>query len=57
MHIPTPFIDPPDVTGAIGCLIHPGRPRAIVRFTAEMLGTEFMAAYPWSDQHGWAACN
>jgi DNA-binding CsgD family transcriptional regulator len=25
--------------------------------TAEMLGTEFMAAYPWSDQHGWTACN
>lgn len=57
MHIPTPFIDPPDVAAAVGCLIHPGRPRAVVRFTAEMLGTEFMAAYPWSDRHGWTACN
>jgi hypothetical protein len=38
MHVHTPFIDPPDVAGAIGRLIHPGRPRAVVRFTAEMLG-------------------
>src|SRR5215208_5876972 len=33
------------------------RPRAVVRFTAEMLGTDFMAAYPWSREHGWAATN
>ena len=57
MYVPAPFIDPPDVAAAIGRLIHPGRSRAVVRFTAEMLGTEFMAAYPWSDQHGWTACN
>ena len=57
MHAPPPFIDPPDVTGAIGRLIHPGRPRAVVRFTAQMLGNQFMSAYPWSAQHGWSACN
>jgi hypothetical protein len=53
----TTLIDSPDVADAIGHLHHPGRSRAVVRFTAEMLGTEFMAAYPWSAQHGWTACN
>jgi len=48
---------PPDVRAAIGRLLYPGRPRAVVRFTAEMLGTELMAAYPWSREHGWAATN
>ena len=39
------LIDPPDVTGASASATgRSGR----VRFTAEMLGTEFMAAYPWS---------
>lgn len=57
MRVPTPLIDPPDVAGAISRRIHPGCPRAVVRFTAEMLGTQFMAAYPWSDRHGWTACN
>ena len=57
MHVPTSLIDPPDVAGALGRLTHPGHPRAVVRFTAEMLGTEFMAAYPWSAEHGWSACN
>jgi hypothetical protein len=57
MHAPAPIIDPPDVGGAIAGLIYPGRPRAVVRFSAEMLGTALMAAYPWSDQHGWTACN
>jgi hypothetical protein len=52
-----PFIDPPDVAGAIARLIHPDRPRAVVRYTAEMLGSEFMAAYPWCDRNGWTACN
>jgi hypothetical protein len=48
---------PPDVPAAIGRLLYPSRPGAVVRFTAEMLGTEFMAAYPWSHKHGWAATN
>jgi hypothetical protein len=52
-----PFIDPPDVAGAIARLVHPDRPRAVVRYSAEMLGNEFMAAYPWNDRHGWTACN
>jgi hypothetical protein len=57
MHVFISSIDPPDVAGAVARLIYPGRPRAVVRFTAEMLGTEFMSAYPWSDLHGWTACN
>ena len=52
-----PSIDPPDVAGTLGRLRHPGRPQAVVRLTAEMLGTQFMTAYPWSGQHGWSACN
>jgi hypothetical protein len=51
------LIDPPDVAAALGALTHPGRPGAVIRFTAEMLGTAFMAAYPWTAAHGWAACN
>lgn len=50
-----PVIQPPDLPAVIGRLVHPGRPGAVVRFTAEMLGTEFMAAYPWSREHGWSA--
>jgi hypothetical protein len=57
MHVAASFIDPPDVAGAIARRVHPSRPRAIVRYTAEMLGTDFMAAYPWSARHGWNACN
>jgi hypothetical protein len=48
---------PPDVPALIGRLRYPGRPGTVVRFTAEMLGTEFMAAYPWSREHGWVATN
>ena len=48
---------PPDIPAAIGRLCYPIRPSAVVRFTAEMLGTDFMAAYPWSREHGWAATN
>ena len=47
----------PDVPAAIGRLLYPSRPGAVMRVTAEMLGTEFMAAYPWSHKHGWAAMN
>jgi hypothetical protein len=50
-------IEPPDLTGAIGRRVHPGRPGAVVRFSAEMLGTSLMAAYPWSREHGWSAAN
>ena len=42
---------------AIARLRYPDRKGAVVRFTAEMLGTEFMAAYPWTREHGWAATN
>jgi hypothetical protein len=48
---------PPDVPAAIGCLLYPSRPGTVVRFTAEMLGTELMAAYPRSREHGWTATN
>jgi hypothetical protein len=48
---------PPDVPAAIGRVLYPGRSGTVVRFTAEMLGTEFMAACPWSSEHGWAAAN
>jgi hypothetical protein len=57
MYARTPFIDPPDVAGAVGRRFHPGPPGVVVRLTADMLGTQFMAAYPWSEQHGWTACN
>jgi hypothetical protein len=48
---------PPDVPGAVGRLVYPARPGAVVRLTVDMLGTAFMAAYPWSREHGWAATN
>jgi hypothetical protein len=54
---PTPVVEPPDVPAAIGRLVYPGRPGAVVRLAAGMLGTEFMAAYPWSREHGWSASN
>jgi len=50
-------IEPPDLAGAIGRRVHPGRPGAIVRFSAELLGASLMAAYPWSREHGWSAAN
>ncbi len=53
----TPVIEPPDLPAAIGRLVYRGRPGAVVPFTAEMLGTGLMAAYPWSRQHGWTATN
>jgi hypothetical protein len=53
----TQSIEPPDVAGVIGRRLHPTRPGAVVRYTAEILGTEFMAAYPWCRRHGWTACN
>ena len=57
MHLSNLSIEPPDVAEALGRLVHPDHRRPVVRFTAEMLGTAFMAAYPWSDEHGWCACN
>ncbi|MET0686190.1 MAG: hypothetical protein ABW060_12805 [Solirubrobacteraceae bacterium] len=54
---PTPVIAPPDVLAAVGLRVHPGRADTVVRYTAEMLGTAFMAAYPWTPAHGWAASN
>jgi hypothetical protein len=50
-------IEPPDLAGAIGRRVHPGRPGAIVRYSAELLGAGLMAAYPWSREHGWSASN
>jgi hypothetical protein len=52
-----PFVEPPDLAAAIGRLVYPGRPGAIVRFEAQMLGTGLMAAYPWSAEHGWTVRN
>ncbi len=53
----TPVIEPPDMPAAIGRLVYRGRSGAVVPFTAEMLGTGLMAAYPWSREHGWTATN
>jgi hypothetical protein len=53
----TPVIEPPDLPAAVGRLVYPHRHGAVVRFTAEMLGTEVMTAYPWSREHGWTASN
>ena len=55
--MPTNVIEPPDVLAAVGLRVHPGRADAVVRYTAEMLCTAFMAAYPWTPAHGWAAGN
>jgi hypothetical protein len=52
-----PVIEPPDLAAVIGRLVYPGRPGAIVRFEAQMLGTGLMAAYPWSVEHGWTVRN
>jgi hypothetical protein len=54
---PSSGIEPPDLPASIGCLLYPDRPGAVVRFTAEMLGTGLMADYPWSREHGWTASN
>jgi AcrR family transcriptional regulator len=46
--------------GAERRLVSPPLPRppgSVVRFTAEMLGTDLMADYPWSREHGWTASN
>jgi len=48
---------PPDVSTAVSELVYPGRRGAIVRFSGEMLGTEFMVSYPWSAEYGWIARN
>jgi len=52
-----PSVEPPDLAAVIGRLVYPGRPGAIVRFEAQMLGTGLMAAYPWSAEHGWTVRN
>jgi hypothetical protein len=54
---PRRAVEPPDVPAAIGRVVYYGRVGAVVRFTAEMLGTDLMAAYPWSPEHGWTASN
>lgn len=50
-------IEPPDLHAVIGELLYPGHPGAVVRFTEAMVGTDVMANYPWSRNHGWAASN
>jgi hypothetical protein len=55
--VDTPVIEPPDLPAAIGRLVYPCRPGAVVPFTADLLGTGLMAAYPWSREHGWTAAN
>jgi GAF domain-containing protein len=52
-----PAIEPSDLSGVIGRLVYPGRPGAVVRLTAPMVGTDLMAAYPWTREHGWSARN
>jgi hypothetical protein len=53
----TLIIEPPNISAVLGTLVHPEQRGAIVRFNAAMHGTDFMAAYPWSPEHGWSACN
>jgi hypothetical protein len=53
----TPATRPPDVHRGLAHVVYPGRRRAVVPFSVEMLGTELMAAYPWSREHGWSANN
>lgn len=55
--VPQAPLSPPDLPAAVARLTYPGRVGAVVRMTAEMLGTDFMAAYPWSPEHGWSASN
>jgi hypothetical protein len=50
-------IEPPDISAAIGRLVYPGHRGAVVRFSMDMLGSEFMAAYPWSPESGWIVRN
>jgi hypothetical protein len=50
-------VEPPDVHADLGGLLYPGCPGAVVRFTAAMAGTHFMADYPWSPERGWVARN
>jgi hypothetical protein len=53
----TPAIEPPDVPAALATRAYPGTPAAVVRYDVEMSNTAFMAAYPWSAEHGWSANN
>lgn len=55
--LPASAIEAPDVDVVLGGLLYPGCPGAIVRFTAAMAGTHFMADYPWSPERGWVARN
>lgn len=49
--------EPPDLPTEIARVVHPGLPGAVVRLSAEILGTSLMLAYPWSPEHGWSASN
>jgi hypothetical protein len=51
------LIEPPDLHAFIGELLYPGNPGAVVRFSVAMAGTNLMANYPWSREHGWVASN
>jgi hypothetical protein len=50
-----PVIDPPISRPCSDASSTQAVPGAVVRYTTEMLGTEVMAAYPWSHEHGWSA--
>jgi hypothetical protein len=50
-------IEPPDLHAVIGELLYPGKRGAVVRLSAAMTGTDLMANYPWSHEHGWVAMN
>jgi hypothetical protein len=52
-----PAIEPPDIPAGIGRVVYPGCANAVVPFTAVMLGSQLMAAYPWSREHWWSAKN
>ncbi len=52
-----PAIEPSDLSAVIGRLVYPRHPGAVVRLTAPMLGSDLMAAYPWTRERGWSARN
>jgi hypothetical protein len=55
--LPPSVIEPRDAHDALGELLYPECPGAVMRFTAAMAGTHFMADYPWSPERGWVARN
>jgi hypothetical protein len=50
-------VTPPDLSGAVGRCLYPGAPGTVIRYSAAMLGSDMMTAYPWSPERGWSARN